>query len=94
MTVTDHIRRRRLEQCERDLVDPACARRPVAAIAARWGFGSTEHFNRLFRATYGTPPAQYRRILFGNDRAQFINDAGPGVEQARAKDLPTRGTRR
>ena len=40
LTVAGWIRRRRLECCRRDLADPALAARPVAAIAARWGFSS------------------------------------------------------
>ena len=38
LTVAGWIRQRRLECCRRDLSDPALAARPVAAIAARWGF--------------------------------------------------------
>lgn len=64
-TVADHIRRRRLEQCRRELVDPARAARPAATIAARWGFGSAEHFSRLFRAAYGVPPGEYRSRQLG-----------------------------
>jgi transcriptional regulator GlxA family with amidase domain len=51
---------RRLESCRRDLLDPAQATRPIAAIAARWGFRSAIHFGRLFRATYDVPPHEYR----------------------------------
>jgi AraC-like DNA-binding protein len=61
-TVADLIRRRRLERCRRDLLDPAQQTRPVSAIAARWGFTDPAHFSRLFRATHGIPPAQYRRL--------------------------------
>jgi len=59
-TVAAWIRARRLERCRRDLLDPAHAARPVAAVAARWGFRSAIHFSRLFRATYGLPPHEYR----------------------------------
>ncbi len=38
LTVAGWTRLRRLERCRRDLADPALAARPVAAIAARWGF--------------------------------------------------------
>jgi AraC-like DNA-binding protein len=60
LTVGDWIRRRRLESCRRDLSDPALATRPVAAIAARWGFSSASDFSRVFRAVHGLPPAEYR----------------------------------
>jgi AraC-like DNA-binding protein len=61
LTVAGWIRQRRLEQCRRDLADPALADRPVAAIAARWGFASAADFSRAFRAVHGMPPAEYRR---------------------------------
>jgi AraC-like DNA-binding protein len=60
LTVAGWIRRRRLESCRRDLSDPALAVRPVAAIAARWGFSSPADFSRAFRAVHGLPPAEYR----------------------------------
>jgi AraC-like DNA-binding protein len=62
LTVAGWIRRRRLEQCRRDLTDPALDARPVAAIAARWGFASAADFSRSFRAAHGVPPAEYRRL--------------------------------
>jgi AraC-like DNA-binding protein len=61
LTVAGWIRQRRLERCRRDLADPALASRPVAAIAARWGFTSAADFSRAFRAIHGMPPAEYRR---------------------------------
>jgi AraC-like DNA-binding protein len=63
VTVAGLIRQRRLEGSRRDLADPALARRPVAAIAARWGFTSAAHFSRVFKATYGMPPQEYRRLM-------------------------------
>jgi AraC-like DNA-binding protein len=61
LTVAGWIRRRRLECCRRDLSDPALAARPVAAIAAKWGFSSASDFSRAFRAGHGMTPAEYRR---------------------------------
>jgi AraC-like DNA-binding protein len=69
LTVAGWIRRRRLEHCRHDLSDPALASRPVAAIAARWGFSSAGDFSRAFRAVHGLPPAEYRmsaRIVKGS----------------------------
>ena len=60
-TVADLIRRRRLERCHQDLLDPSQLEVPVAAIGARWGFTSAAHFGRLFQAAYGVPPATFRR---------------------------------
>ncbi|MBF8189393.1 helix-turn-helix domain-containing protein [Nonomuraea sp. K274] len=59
--VADWIRRRRLERCRRDLLDPALSERPVRATGARWGFPDATRFNRLFRTAYGLPPGEYRR---------------------------------
>jgi AraC-like DNA-binding protein len=46
-----------------DLLTAALAARPVSAIAARWGLVDPAHFSRLFRATYGVPPLDYRRTM-------------------------------
>lgn len=61
-TVTASIRRRRLERCRQDLLDPSRPDRPVNAIGARWGFPDAAAFNRAFRAAYGLPPGEYRAI--------------------------------
>ncbi|WP_328687691.1 AraC family transcriptional regulator [Streptomyces phaeochromogenes] len=34
----------------------------VHAIAAHWGFTGAAHFSRLFQATYGTHPQDYRNL--------------------------------
>ena len=60
-TVADLIRRRRLERCHQDLLDPSQLEVPVAALGARWGFTSAAHFGRLFQTAYGVPPATFRR---------------------------------
>jgi AraC-like DNA-binding protein len=57
------IRRRRLERCRRDLLDPALRILPVSAIGARWGLPSPAHFNRAFRAAYGVTPGEYRTTM-------------------------------
>jgi AraC-like DNA-binding protein len=69
--VAGWIRARRLERCRHDLADPGMAARPVAAIAARWGFTSAADFSRVFRAAHGVPPAEYRRF------ARVVNTAAP-----------------
>ncbi|MFJ2542415.1 helix-turn-helix domain-containing protein [Microbacterium sp. NPDC087589] len=60
VTVSTWIRTRRLEQCRRDLLDPMLAERPVAAIAARWGFVDAAHFSRAFKSAFGISPSEYR----------------------------------
>ena len=59
-TVSTWIRTRRLEQCRRDLIDPVLADRPVAAIAARWGFVDAAHFSRAFKSAFGVAPSEFR----------------------------------
>jgi AraC-like DNA-binding protein len=68
-TVAGWIRAQRLAGCRRDLLDPAQAASPVAAIAARRGFRSAIHFSRVFRAAYGLPPHEYR-LSYGGSRAR------------------------
>jgi AraC-like DNA-binding protein len=58
--VAEYIRRRRLDRCRRDLLDPVLAGRSVAAVGARWAFLDPAHFSRAFKAAYGLPPATYR----------------------------------
>ena len=66
-TVAAWIRHRRLERCRADLADPALGGAPVSAVAARWGLPDPAHFNRLFKRTYGLPPAEYRRACLMPD---------------------------
>ncbi|MPZ96327.1 MAG: helix-turn-helix domain-containing protein [Propionibacteriales bacterium] len=65
-TVAAWVRRRRLERCHRDLLDPALQGRPVSAIAARWGLTNPRHFSRAFRSVYGVPPGEYRLTYNGS----------------------------
>jgi AraC-like DNA-binding protein len=68
-SVAAYIRRRRLERCRTDLLDPSLAGRPVGAVAARWGFANAAHFSRLFRDVYGLPPGEYRQGNTATTRA-------------------------
>lgn len=61
-TVASWIRRRRLERCRRDLLDPTQRHVPVSTVAARWGLTNAAHFSRVFRAAYGVSPVDYRRM--------------------------------
>jgi AraC-like DNA-binding protein len=60
-TVARWVRERRLDNCRRDLEDPVLRQRGVQAIARRWGFEDPAHFSKIFKASYGDPPAAYRR---------------------------------
>ena len=59
-TVSTWIRVRRLERCRLDLIDPVFAGRPVAAIAAHWGFGDAAHFSRVYKHHFGRSPSAER----------------------------------
>jgi AraC-like DNA-binding protein len=61
-TVSEWIRRARLERCRRDLADPALARETILAIATRWGMPDAAHFSKVFRGAYGCSPREYRAI--------------------------------
>ena len=61
-TVSEWIRRRRLEACRRELGRPRRTRPAVAAVAQRWGFVSPAHFSRAFRAFYGMSPREWQNL--------------------------------
>jgi AraC family transcriptional regulator len=69
-TVDETVRRLRLHRAAADLHD---AGMPLARIASRAGYGSVAAFSRAFRASYGSPPAAYRRKRSGS---------GPGKRPA------------
>lgn len=58
-TVTDEIRDRRLARCKAMLLDAPLE--PIGRLAMRWGFNDASHFCRLFKASFGVSPRQYRR---------------------------------
>ncbi|MER6915996.1 helix-turn-helix domain-containing protein [Streptomyces sp. NPDC000594] len=59
-TVTTWLRTRRLESAREELAQAGAAHRPIAVLAARWGFTNPSHFSRTFRAAYGMSPGQWR----------------------------------
>lgn len=61
LTVCEWIRTMRLDRCQRDLLNPRLADHTILEIASRWGLPSAPHFSRLFHATYGRSPREYRR---------------------------------
>ena len=60
-TVTELIRRRRLERARRALTDPRLRDTPVHRIAADCGFREHAAFTRAFTTAYGMPPRDWRR---------------------------------
>lgn len=59
-TIASWIRGRRLERCRVELTDAGYDDVPVSAIGARWGLCDAAHFSRLFKATFGRSPREYR----------------------------------
>jgi AraC-like DNA-binding protein len=59
-TVSEWVRRARLERCRRDLADPALAGETILHIATRWGMPDPAHFSKVFRAAYGCSPREHR----------------------------------
>lgn len=56
-----YLRRRRLERCRADLVNPLFAPLSITEISYRWGFSDSAHFSRSFREEYGVSPRDWRK---------------------------------
>jgi AraC-like DNA-binding protein len=76
LTVGDHIRQRRLDRIKYELINPASRHFTIAAVARKWGFLDTPHFNRVFKAQYKITPHQIqhqamvdRKLLLDNSSA-------------------------
>jgi len=59
--VSAYVLRRRLEECARQIHDPAWNGHTLTEIAFSWGFNSAAHFTRTFRNQFGVAPRDYRR---------------------------------
>jgi len=59
--VSAYIIRRRLEECARQIRNPAWAGHTLTEIAFAWGFNSAAHFTRTFHEQFGMAPREYRR---------------------------------
>ncbi|MBO0692014.1 MAG: helix-turn-helix domain-containing protein [Acidimicrobiaceae bacterium] len=67
-SVSEYVKRSRLERCRRDLLDPRLGERSISTIAYRWGFGDLSGFNRAFKAMFGVTPRDLRgggRVVMG-----------------------------
>jgi AraC-like DNA-binding protein len=64
-TVSEWIRKRRIEHCRKDLTNSELTTVPVSAIGARWGLVNASHFSRLFKAAHGRSPREYRLWALG-----------------------------
>lgn len=57
-TLAATVKRLRLQRAAADLAQTDL---PVETIAQRSGYPNLQSFNRTFKATYGLPPARYRK---------------------------------
>lgn len=60
-TVSEYVRRRRLDLIRNDLLDPRHEAVKVSAVAARWGFRDASVFSRAFSREFGESPRRFRR---------------------------------
>ena len=74
-TVSAYILRRRLEQCARQIGDPAWRGHSMIKIAFGWGFNSAPHFTRTFRDRFDMPPREYRRLKLDEQATAFRSPA-------------------
>lgn len=59
-TLSEYIRQQRLEGCRRQLADPSWLHHSITEIAFNWGFNSSAHFARVFKARYGINAREFR----------------------------------
>jgi AraC-like DNA-binding protein len=63
--VSAYVLRRRLEECARQMRNPAWKGHTLTEIAFSWGFNSAAHFTRCFRDQFNVAPREYRRAALG-----------------------------
>jgi AraC-like DNA-binding protein len=59
-TVSQYIWSQRLERCREQLEDPAAGAKTLTELAFEFGFRSSAHFSRAFRARFGATPSDFR----------------------------------
>lgn len=84
-TVTDTVRRLRLQRAADTLIRTDAA---ITQVAAKAGYGSVAAFTRAFKADYGMPPAAYRarREAWRPDTAHPFGD--PNMYEMIIRDTP------
>jgi AraC-like DNA-binding protein len=68
--VSTYILRRRLEECARQMRNPAWSGHTLTEIAFSWGFNSSAHFTRCFHEQYGVAPRDYRRAALASQNKE------------------------
>jgi AraC-like DNA-binding protein len=70
VTIERHIWRLRVEHCCQALAEQGQSQKSISEIAFEWGFNSSAHFSRLFKAEVGVAPTSYRRGRIVDSAAQ------------------------
>lgn len=61
-TLSQYIRRLRLERCAADLANPELVGQSITELSYRWGFSDSAYFSRMFKLRFGVPPRTYRDL--------------------------------
>lgn len=86
-TAADTLRRLRLHRASGELIQ---GKAPIAGIASRAGYGSVAAFGRVFRDSFGMPPAAYRRqgrLVPLPPRPVTCNEEQPDMYDVSIKDI-------
>ena len=83
-----YLWQRRLEHCIAELRDPDQATRSITDIAYTWGFNSSAHFSRLFKAIVGQSPKAYRENVIGCCRSPGTARKSQHLRKDRQRALP------
>lgn len=55
-----YVWNKRLENCRKDMLNPACKHYRISDIAFRWGFNNLSHFSRAFKLKFGMSPREMK----------------------------------
>lgn len=59
-SVAAYIRKKRLDNIAREMIDYRFNQQRISQIAFRWGFENSQHFSKTFRNQYEMSPREYR----------------------------------
>ncbi|SEI20294.1 helix-turn-helix domain-containing protein [Pseudomonas fuscovaginae UPB0736] len=59
-SLSEYIWQRRLTRCAEDLRNPDLSDQSITDVALSWGFVSSSHFSRAFKASFGMTPRLFR----------------------------------
>jgi AraC-like DNA-binding protein len=62
LSLMRYVWKRRLEQCQKDLLKPCYSNHHMTDIAFRWGFNDAAHFSRAFKQQFGHSPREFRNL--------------------------------